>query len=559
MRHLPTAVLLLAVAVVFWPALAGDYVYDDALLIAKNAAVVQFDLGALLTTPLFGADAPYWRPLTSLTFAIGHHLGGPAGIHTIALVLHAANTLLVFRLARRWLGATLPAFVAALLFAVHPVQTEAVAWCAAVNDPLWVFWALLAIASAQRWRDRGPPRVPWLVAGCCLLALLSKENALAALPLLWLLLRSEGPLADRRRLPLALGAALLAWLVLRMVVFGEWSGGLLRGPDGPDLAPNQVFAPFDLLVQHLQLLVVPSGLTVFHDYPGAPLGRSLVSLCVVVLIGALYCRNFPRLPLWTRVGGLLLVLPLLPTLLHWRSIGAHPIGERYLYLCVAGFAVLLLGAARHAWRHGPLLMLPLAIAAGVAAHLQVPVWRDQQQLVSRGLQTSPADPKVHVIAGQMALQTAQSGDRHGLAAARQHFTAAERLAAGHDHAANRQLAEARLGLAWCLAIEQSHHGRAAGALLVEAFQRAVDTDRNNAAAWIGLGVAHGMHEDPASAERALRKGLELDPGNTEGWCNLGFLQHRTGRHDEAIDSLQRALQCDPGNARARQLLEQVRR
>lgn len=551
MHRLPTAVLLLAIAAVFWPALGGDYVYDDTLLIAKNAAVVQFDLGALLTAPLFGADVPYWRPLTSLTFAIGHHLGGPTGIHTIALLLHAANTLLVFGLARRWLAATPAAFGAALLFAVHPVQAEAVAWCAAVNDPLWVFWALLAIRCA---RQR-----PWGAAACCLLALLSKENALAALPLLWLLARAEHLGERSRALPVALAAALLVWLLLRALVFGEAGAGLLRGPAPPPLTLADALTPFDLLTQHLQLLLFPVGLTVFHEHGGVSLGRALIGACVAALAIAACFRTFSRQPVWLRVGGPLLLLPLLPTLLHWRAIGAHPVGERYLYLCVAGFAVLLLGAAQRLGRHGPRLALPLAIACGIGAHLQAHTWHDQAQLVARGLAASPDAPKVNVMAGQLALQAAQAGDARALAAARGHYAKAEQLATARGAAANRQLAEARLGLAWCLLIEQGSHGRAAGAMLVEAFQRAVDTDRDNAAAWVGLGVAHGMHEDTAAAEQAFRQGLQLDPRNSEGWCNLGFLQLRTGRRDEARSSLERALVCDPGNARAAQLLGQIAR
>ncbi|MCA8965948.1 MAG: tetratricopeptide repeat protein [Planctomycetes bacterium] len=563
MRPLPTAVLLLAIAAVFWPALGGEYLYDDTLLIAKNAAVAQFDLRALLTAPLFGNDVPYWRPLTSLTFAIGHHLGGATGIHAIALLLHAANTLLVFALARRWLVAPTAgsgaAFGAALLFALHPVQAEAVAWCAAINDPLWVFWALLAVRAALRWRDGDTTKVPWAVATTCLLALLSKENALAALPIVWLVLRCEAPRPDWRRLLLTLGAALLAWLLLRMSVFGDWRAGLLGGRPGPDLPPSQVFVPFDLLAQHLRLLLVPTGLTPFHDTAGFPFGRALVSLVACVLPAALLFANLRRAPVWVRVGATLLVLPLLPTLLRWRALGSHPIGERYLYLCVFGAALLLAGATTRLGRRPQLaLLLTLGAACGWITSAQLGVWQGQAQLVAHALQLAPHDAKVHVMAGALALRAAQTGDAAALATAQQHYATAERIAATHDLSANRTLGEARLGLAWCQAIAQAGHGRAAGAMLVEAFQRAVDTDRENAAAWIGLGVAHGMHENPAAAEQALRKGLELDPGNSEGWCNLGFLQLRTGRRDDARASLQRALQCDPGNARAAQLLAQAR-
>lgn len=562
MPRLPTALLLLAVAAVYWPALLGDYVYDDTILIAKNTAVARFDLGALLTAPLFGGEQPYWRPLTTLLFAVGHQLGGATGVHALALLLHAINTLLVQHLAQRWLRpATTQAwtpFWIALLFAVHPVQVEAVSWCAAINDPLWVCCALLAIVSLGRWRDARTTRAPWLVAGLCLLALLSKENALAALPLLWCIARCEPQPAPPRGLLPALAAALATWLLLRALVFGSWSGGLLLGPEQPSLTAIEALAPCELLLRHLGLLAAPLWCSPFHSFE--PTWPSVLSATAIVLAGALLLGRWrSRQSCATRIAGALLLLPLLLPLLHWRGLGAHPIGERYLYLPTFGFSLLLVAQAqrlRTALSHTALALLALTFAG--LAFVQTGIWRDQAHLVQHGTHTAPGDGKVQVMAGALALQAAQTGDRDALARAGEHYASAERAAAARGDAANRQLSEARLGLAWCLSLARSQGARIDGKRVMLAFQQAVDTDPHNAAAWIGLGVAHGMAEEHNAAQQAFERGLQLDPDNSEGWCNLGFLQLRRGQRDAARASLQRSLACDPRNARAAELLAELR-
>ncbi|MCA8951930.1 MAG: hypothetical protein KDE27_20645, partial [Planctomycetes bacterium] len=165
--RLPVAILLVAVVATFSPALFGNYAWDDTHLIAHNGALLRSDLGALLGEPLFGMQRGFWRPITLLVLWVGHQLGGAFGVHLLALLLHGGNCVLVLGLARRWL-LPWPALWVALLFALHPVQVESVAWCAAINDPLWVLFALLAIGSAVRWRDRGSRGLPWATAGCVL-------------------------------------------------------------------------------------------------------------------------------------------------------------------------------------------------------------------------------------------------------------------------------------------------------------------------------------------------------------------------------------------------------
>ncbi|MFM1873736.1 MAG: hypothetical protein RL398_3158 [Planctomycetota bacterium] len=547
---------MLAAVLPFVGALAGGYVYDDAVLIERSEPVRTLSWWQLLSEPLFGAQAPYWRPLTSLTLAIGHALGGAVGVHLLALLLHATNTALAFAWLHRRCGEALRALLAALLFAWHPVQVEAVAWCAAINDPLWAFFALLALRAADRTAVAEPSGRTWPIGAWLLAALLAKENALAVAPLLVLAVPSTARPGTRKRTAAAIALAVAAWWLLRIWVFGGIDGGFGRAPAPPPLQTVEALATARLLLMHLGLWVAPVGLTPFRDFVAGPLATELIAVGVVLAgLGAAWWQRH-RLAATPRLAMLAATLPLLPNALLWRTVGGSPIGERYLYFATFGATALLGWHLRGRARWLLAGLLPVAAWLSIA---QTASWRDEASLIRRSLAAAPESPAVHLMAGHAALRRAQTGDAAALAAAEGHFALAARVAVERGDAMRRVLGEARLGEAWCLTLRRPGTDRQSAQARIEAFAQSLRADADNAAAWIGLGVAHGMAGNLPSAEEAIRRGLRLDAGNAEGWCNLGFVQLQQQRPDQAAESLRRALAIDAGNARAAELLARVQR
>lgn len=552
-----TLLLALAAALVGMPALFGDYVYDDLELIARRPAVLDFDLPALLGNPHFTGDAGYWRPLTMLLLAAGHHLGGPLAIHAAALALHTGNTLLVFGLARRALPQPAAAAAAAGWFAVHPLQAEALAWCAAINDPLWVAGALLACRAALRWRDAGASGTPWRAAAWFGGALLAKENALVT-PLLvaaaWRHLPAAAAVPSNagRRLAAALATVGCAWWLLRTLVFGSPTAGLLGGATPAFSAWRQLSAPAELAVRHLGLLVWPWPLSPFRPFAGEVTpGQALAFLGAAAALAVVLLRCWRHASAHVRLCFAFLLLPWSPVLVRWASLGAYPLADRYLYLALAGQG-LGFGLATARWRRAPWLLLPML---GVATALQTRVWHDQASLVQHGLTAHPVDANLQVMAGDLALQQAQRGEPTARERARRHYQQALTLAqADTGPTAHRAEPGALLGLAFCLWLDEPAWRPSGGRTLVEAFNRAVAADPTRAAAHIGLGIARAATGDAHAAERAFREALRLDPHSSEAWCNLGRLQLGLGQRAAARASLQEALRWGPGNAAARELL-----
>ncbi len=183
----PAAIVLLAIAL-HWSLLNKGFVSDDLSQVLNNPYLRSpRSLGQIFSSHVWSFRGPeeksnYYRPMMHLLYMACYALFGleAAGFPAANLLFHAGCSLLGFYLGRA-LGATWcagpSALLAALLFAVHPVHTEAIAWIAAVTELSYAFFFLLSVYLYVRGR-------PAWSAAVALLALLSKETALMLLPLL---------------------------------------------------------------------------------------------------------------------------------------------------------------------------------------------------------------------------------------------------------------------------------------------------------------------------------------------------------------------------------------
>src|SRR3989344_4225921 len=164
--------------------------WDDDDWIINNSFVHDFSrLKEIFTRNIlagFGLNSNYYRPFLLLTFALNYIISGikPLGYHLVSNGFHIANGLLVFSILYFALKKKLPAFVAALLFLIHPLQTEAVTYISGRGDPMSVFFMLLALWLFIKRENLGNSRTSkyWLLSISSLfsmiLAVLSRETAI---------------------------------------------------------------------------------------------------------------------------------------------------------------------------------------------------------------------------------------------------------------------------------------------------------------------------------------------------------------------------------------------
>lgn len=376
-RRLPRPALLAAVVAVvavavFAASVGGPWIYDDHNLIELNPYIRSFHYWRhWLTTDLWNVSmtsAPnvrphYYRPLVTLSYALDWALGqgSPFLFHVTNLVLEAAAGGLAFYTLRRWLGASLPALVAALLFVVHPTKAQSVAWIAGRIDVMCAV-GLFVASTGVAWRLSGRRGGIALEIAGTLLAYLTKETAVV-LPAFvvveaWVAL-GRPPLdlgfsleALRKAAP-QLGVAVV-YLGLHHLLMPMWQNVPATSGTGDRVAlflatlghaAELVVFPWRLMMQHALVRVDPSTGQAIYSPVFIALGAvALLS----VAAGAWFARR--RAPAVT-LGLLFFAVTFLPTanLVPTRLVELMP--QRFLYLPLLGIALAVGELVRRAhWK-----------------------------------------------------------------------------------------------------------------------------------------------------------------------------------------------------------------
>lgn len=398
---LPLTLLLCAAA---WGSLTqAGYAWDDNGLLRANSTLDQPTLEAI-----FGRDfwygvrgkpdpSPYYRPLVILSFLVDHRLGlQPAISHLINVALHLLNVALLHRLLLPRLTPARAA-AAALIFGLHPIQSEAVAWVSSRSDLM----ATAGLLGALLLLDRGaaPARFAAIPLASLPLAaaMLSKESsALAPLLLLgWRLAWEEGDPGAAVRRAIREWGLLLPGLLLPLALRAAATLG--APPDTEAALSDALPALPRVAAAILGWLALPWPLTTGMTTERAGLYPWLWPSAALSLagIGWLLARS-PR-----RSAGLLLLAalsfaPAIPSIL-WFGL----IGERYLYLPMAALAAAVAAAAPA--RAGALLPI-WAVGALWALHVRLPDWADTESLWRAALPRVPDSSYLHQMLGNELLR-----------------------------------------------------------------------------------------------------------------------------------------------------------
>jgi tetratricopeptide (TPR) repeat protein len=403
--------IAVAIAAIYGQTTRYEFVtYDDYDLVFQNGEFLSnvSNVGTAFTAQVFAsrhAESVYYRPVLMASFILDYHLWGldPAGYHLVNVIFHIVTALFVFLLVEKLARNRRAATLAGLLFALHPLQTESVAWIAGRNDVLlglfvvlMIYWYVSSSGEAHGSRYAFPLSV--LFFG---LALFTKEAAAFYLLLLPLYDLCVGGVAfkklfSRRYLVryAAMGAVLACYLAIRLAIFGDVVGAEKLYGSTPLLRRlGEVPA---IVTEYCRLLVVPVRLSIAH-----PLNQLLWLRESWSWVAWLVVAGLPALLWWTWrrdrlacFGLLWFVVGLLPTL---DIIPVPvPILEHRMYVPLAGVALalvrLLLPASDREvvtlpWKLAP--ALPIGILAALSV-MRLPVWHNSETLWLDTIEKAPA-------------------------------------------------------------------------------------------------------------------------------------------------------------------------
>jgi Flp pilus assembly protein TadD len=612
--HAPRVWLLgilvaLVVLGVFANNLANGFNYDDDGNIQDNPhfrGLGPQQLAWMFSTFHLG----HYQPLSWITLGLDYVLWGlnPVGYHLSNVLLHATNAVLVFLLARRLLrpratddttvgGESWPLLVcsaiAALLFALHPLRVESVAWVTERRDVLSSFFLLLTVLLYLYAQTDVPDhrRRRWLLAafGAYLFSLLSRAMGVT-LPAILLLLdywplrrlgtsrTTSGPSASRvvlEKVPfavLALGFAILAPLA-------QVTSQAAMTLEEFSLRDRLAQAGYGL-VFYLWKTLLPLGLAPLYELrePLAVLSaRYLVPAALAVLLAAFLLRYGRRWP-WLAVTALVYAILLAPVLGFVQS-GRQEVADRYSYLPMIGWMLLVGRGLQLLWERARPRTAAVACTAACGVVLvvlsvltwrQSTIWRTPETLWSYAVRCAPG-PTAHqnlavIYAKTERLSDAISEYHAALALEPLHESSLYGLAFAYTRARQFEAAlpiyetllryhgqDAKAHLQYARALREVGQSDAA----LREYTETARLDPHSTEARMNQALLLGDKGQLAAAAEVFREVVKMRPELVDPHYYLAGALAQLGQRDEAIAEFRAVLQLQPGHADAQRKLDML--
>ncbi len=573
----PYALLTALALGIYANALGNGFVSDDNFQLLANPLVTDWHQIPQIFQHHIWAFAGqettnYYRPIQMVLYMALYYVFGfdAFTFHLVMLLLHAANTMLVYRLAKRIIPLE-ASLVAAVLFAVHPIHNEAVVWIAVLPDMLLTFETLIAVGLFSRWD--GSPR-GWRIAAICglfFLALLTKEPGAMLLPLLlgyeFLYLgRSLGAILKNWMLYAAMLAVFAVYCMLRIHALGGMAPaqGFYYKLHGKDL----ILSVIAMLGQYLGKLVVPIHLNYFYFFePTTSLGpQVLLSMLGAggVIAGVFLLRR--RIPVASYAFYFILI-PLAPAL-NINGVGENAFTERYLYLPSVGAVI----AAAAAWqwlatKQRAAAWSVLGVIVVASFYVLIPRnldWHDDVRLFTVSAEQSPKSGTLIGNLGWFHYQRQeypQAIEKYQIALKLQPKTALFHNNLGNALAQMGKPREAIVEIRKAIELKPDYAEaymnlglalEAAGDLedAVAAHQRALIVKPKYAEAYTAIALIRLKAKDYPAAEGLLKRAIEANPRYTEAYINLGVCYNETHRYKDGATAFRKALDIAPAHPSA---------
>lgn len=547
-QRLGIALLLIALAatfVCFIPSLNNDFVnYDDHAYVIKNWMVKDISLSQ--TIEIFKAPQINggYNPLTIVSLAIDYAIGDgdPLPFHVTNLTLHLLSVMLVFWFIQLLTKRVEAAFICALLFGIHPMHVEPVAWISSRKDVLYGFFFISALVSHVYYLTKSRKGLFYVFTFVLYsLSLLSKGVAVV-LPVLLLLLdylyeRKDYWKAILEKVPyllLSLGIGLLA-------IFSQVEGDAMMQVDEYPIFYT-IFTGAYSLLWYLFSAIIPYKLSAYHPYPFIDIREmqwyfyaAVVPLIALLILSYIYGRKSRQF-----IFGIgFFVLSIAPVL-KVLPFGIGMLSERYTYIPYIGlFYLLALAFVRIKdgewtlpnWLKVALLVVGVSWVSifGVMSYHRSDIWQNGETLWTDVAKKYPNDFFAYTCLGDYwQLQ----GD---------YMKSIQALNKSIEIYSN---------------YTGTYHNRAKAyeylkqyQLAFEDFNKAIELEPKNYKALLGRAITYmQLYNDIENSMTDLNTALMINPQYALAYLNRGVLYEMKGGYDLALKDYSKAISLEPNNA-----------
>jgi tetratricopeptide (TPR) repeat protein len=532
--------------VLYMPAFSSGFVnYDDPAYVLKNAHVLRGLSWDNIVWAVTATTEANWHPLTWISHMADVQFFGtnPRGHHLVSVFLHALNVVLLFLVLWRATAFALRSAAVAMLFAVHPLNVECVAWIAERKSLLSMFFLLLTIA-AYGWYVSRRSFARYVVVFLLFALGLAAKPMIVTLPFLlalwdyWPLRRNafaSQTVVDRlnlwvEKIPL-FGLSIASSCV---TLYAQRVGGALGSAEVLPLQTRVENAIYSY-VGYLGKAIWPARLAVFYPHPEGTLAQwKVIAAAVLILAVTLLVWRVRREHTYSLTGWFWYLVAMVP-MIGIVQVGRQAMADRYAYLPFIGLFVIAVWSCAEASEQ---LAIPGIARRGVAAlaliayasvsFAQIGYWRDSYTLFSHALAVTNRNGVAEDNLGTALMEMGRAD------LAMPHFEAAvefiPQLSTAHYNLGVLQQQQGHIELA------KNEYDRA---LKYSADPIEIAQIHNNLG-FLLLGL-----NDFAHAEEDFTAALKVSPNKQNSLLGRGMAEYRQGNLDAAVSDLTRATQIAP--------------
>lgn len=529
-------VVLAIAAVALFPMLRNGFTnWDDLLYVTNNKLLHQLSwdgLKAIFSTPLVSN----YHPLTVLSLALNYQISElePFGYHLTSLVFHLFNTWLVYvfimKLSSRkhWV-----ALFVALIFAIHPMHVESVAWVSERKDLLYTMFFLLSMIVYLDYIERGGVKKLLLIGLLFMLSLLSKPAAVV-LPVVMLLLDYYHQRKFTTKVILEKIPYIALSVIFGIVAIQIQSQKAIASLDVYSFIDRIQFAGFGFL-WYLIKFFAPFSLSALHPYPVGEL-NILYMVAPFISAGLLaYLVFFRKSRLWT--FSILFYLVTIALVLQLLSVGTAVVAERYTYVPYIGIAFLIgMGLDRlisnansDALKKGIVgIVVLICLGFGALTFMRTQVWENSEVLWNDVLKKYPESHRAWTNRGLYFYEM------------KQYKKAFDDIDQGVQFKPNFVT-----GIEW----------RGKTAYQIKNYKQALEDANlftkykpNSWAAHLDKAKALGALKRNTASEKSFSRALALNPNSADIYNNRGVLYfNKMKRYQDALNDFNKAIELNPGS------------